>query len=307
MNQRSTTTTGILYALGAYGAWGLAPLFWKNLGSIPTREILGHRVLWAMVVFLVLLALRGRVRELQAAYGSSRYRRAFLASAALIGINWYLFIWAVNHEHILQASLGYFVNPLFNVALGMIFLKERLRPWQWVSVGLASLGVLQMAVQGDEIPWVAISLVVTFGFYGLVRKTAPADALLGSNLETSFLLPLAVGYLVFLGVRGEAAFASADGRTLAFIAATGLMTALPLLWFSNAARRLPLSTLGFFQYLAPTGQFLLAVLVYDEPFTAVELRSFVVIWIALAVFSVEMSLFQRKARRERAGRGSKTA
>ena len=300
MNERSTTTAGIGYALAAYGAWGLSPLFWKNLSSMPALEVLGHRVVWAMLVFFVLLLLRGRVRELRAAYRSPRYRRAFLVSSVLIGVNWYLYVWAVSKAYILQASLGYFISPLFSVVLGMLFLKETLRPWQWVAVALAGLGVLQLTLQADTFPWIALSLVISFGFYGLVRKTAPADALLGSNLETSFLLPPAIAYLVFLGVRGEATFTALDGTTLVFLAGTGLMTALPLLWFSNAARRLPLSTLGFFQYIAPTGQFLLAVLVYGEPFSATQLRSFVLIWIALAVFSGEAHLQQKRSRRRAA-------
>jgi len=300
MNQRSTTTAGILYALAAYGAWGLSPLFWKNLSTLPALEVLGHRVVWAMVVFFVLLLLRGRWRELLQAYRTPIYRRVFLISAVLIGVNWYLYVWAVNNEFILQASLGYFINPLFNVVLGMLFLKEKLRPWKWVAVGLAGLGVLQLTLQAETFPWIALCLVVSFGIYGLVRKTAPADALLGSNLETSFLVPLAVGYLIFLGSRGELSISSASGELWFFILGTGLMTAFPLLWFSNAARRLPLSTLGFFQYIAPTGQFLLAVLVYKEPFSAIQLRSFVLIWIALAVFSVEIHFHQKRSRRLRA-------
>ncbi len=287
MADSRTTSSGVLYALAAYVAWGLAPLFWKHLTSFPTAEVLAIRIVAAMAVFLTLLAWRGRLGELRRGYGDPRILRSFLLSGLLIGVNWYLFVYAVGTGKILQASLGYFMNPLFNVLLGMLFLGERLRRWQWAAVALASFGVLLLTLKSESFPWIALCLMASFGFYGLVRKTSPADALLGSNLETSLLAPLALGYLVWLGVQGQAHFLEAPSSQYIFLLGTGFMTALPLLWFSNAARRLPLSTLGFFQYLAPTGQFLLAVLVYGEPFTAAQLASFLCIWMALAVFAVE--------------------
>lgn len=287
MADSKSTTAGVCYALAAYGTWGVAPLFWKHLATVPAGEILAYRIVAAMAVFFLLLRWRGRTGEWLKGYRDLATLRSFALAALLIGLNWYLFVYAVATGHILQASLGYFINPLFNVVLGLVFLGERLRVWQWVAVAMAGLGVLQLAVRSESFPWIALALVVSFGFYGLVRKTSPVDALVGSNLETSLLLPFAVGFVVWLTVRGEAHILVASPGRLLLLAGTGLMTAFPLLWFSNAARRLPLSTLGFFQYLAPTGQFLLAVWVYGEPFTSLQLRSFSCIWIALVIFTIE--------------------
>lgn len=288
---------GSIYALLAYGAWGFSPVFWKQVAGVPALETLGHRVVWALIVFYLLLRWRGRAGELVVAARQPRVQRTFLLAAALIAFNWGLYVYAVYSAHIVEASLGYFINPLLNVALGMLFLGERLRPAQWLAVALAALGVVQLALGIGSLPWIALGLAGSFGLYGLVRKTAPVDALLGSNLETAILLPPALAYLGWLALRGESAATSADGRTLAFLVASGLMTALPLLWFSNAARRLPLKTLGFFQYLAPSVQLLLGVLVYGEPFTAVELRAFGCIWVALAIFTVESHVARRRDRR----------
>ncbi|MCB1035459.1 MAG: EamA family transporter RarD [Acidobacteria bacterium] len=299
MSESRVSAAGVLYAIGAYGAWGVSPLYWKLLSDLPALEILAFRVLWGMVLLFLLLRWRGRVGELVRSFQSGRLLRIFALSAFLIGINWYLYLYAVLQGHILQASLGYFINPLFNVLLGMLFLHERLRPAQWLAVGLAAVAVAQLAAQAGTFPWISLTLVLTFGIYGLVRKTAPADALLGMNLETAFLVPVAGSYVCLLAARGEARFVEADTSLLVLVAFTGVMTALPLLWFSNAARRLPLSTLGFFQYIAPTGQFLLAVFHYHEPFSALQLRSFVLIWIALAIFSFEAHRHHRRIRRLR--------
>ncbi len=294
MTESRVSAAGVLYAVAAYGAWGISPLYWKFLADLPALEVLAFRVVWGMVLLFGLLLWRRRGGEFRQALRSPRVVRTFAVSAVLIGINWYLYLYSVYSDQILQASLGYFINPLFNVVLGMVFLHERLRPAQWVAVGLAALAVARLATQTGAFPWISLTLVVSFGIYGLVRKTAPADALLGMNLETAFLVPVAAGYLFFLLARGEAAFVRAEPSLLGLLAFTGVMTALPLLWFSNAARRLPLSTLGFFQYIAPTGQFLLAVLLYREPFSAVQLQSFILIWIAVAIFSLEAHFRRRR-------------
>ncbi|MCB1054089.1 MAG: EamA family transporter RarD [Acidobacteria bacterium] len=288
---------GSVYALLAYGAWGFSPMFWKQVSGVPALETLGHRVIWALLVFFLLLRLRGRAGELPGAIRDPRTRRAFALAAGLIAFNWCLYVYAVSSSHIVESSLGYFINPLLNVALGMIFLGERLRTWQWVAVALAAAGVIQMSASGVGVPWIALGLALSFGLYGLVRKTAPVDALLGSNLETLLLLPVAVIYLGWLFATGRAGFLGADTHTRVFLVASGLMTALPLLWFSNAARRLPLKTLGFFQYLAPTCQLLLGVLVYGEPFTGVQLKSFAFIWTALVLFTAESQWHRRRTRR----------
>ena len=293
MASRSQAGIGVLYALAAYGTWGLTPLFWKQLAAVPAAEILAQRVVWAMIVFFGLLLLRGRWPELRRGFRDPKMRWVFLISASMIGINWFLYVWAVNHDQILQASLGYFVSPLFNVVLGLLFLRERLRPWQWLAVILAALGVGRLAMQAETFPWIALVLVLTFGFYALVRKTAPADALLGSNFETAYLLPLGILYLGWLGHRGEAVSLNMGWSGLPLLIGTGLITALPLLWFSNAARRLPLTTLGFFQYIAPTGQFLCAVVIYGEPFSKIQFQSFLAVWLGLLIFSLEAWAKQR--------------
>ncbi|MEM9293010.1 MAG: EamA family transporter RarD [Acidobacteriota bacterium] len=293
MSSPSESARGALYALAAYGAWGLSPLFWKQFGDVPPEELLAHRVVWAMVVFYLLLRAAGRGKQFFSAWRDRATVLAMLASSALIGCNWFLYIWSVTHEHIVEASLGYFINPLVNVVLGTIFLKERLRPLQWVAVLLAASGVLLLTVSVGRIPWIALTLAGSFGIYGLVRKTAPVDALLGSNLETSLLAPLGAGWLIWMTSSGQIQSGGSVGQW-GWLLGTGLMTALPLLWFSNAARRLPLSILGFFQYIAPTGQLLLGVLLYNEPFSAVELRSFVMIWSALALLTIETWMHSRR-------------
>jgi chloramphenicol-sensitive protein RarD len=282
---------GGLYALGAYGAWGLSPLYWRQLNDIPPLELIGHRVLWGMLLFFLLLTWRGRRGELAAALRQPRTLGLFALTALLLGTNWFLFIYSVAVGQVVEASLGYFINPLLNVVLGFLFLRERPRPVQWIAVALAAAGVTCLAVTGlgasAGVPWIGLTLAATFGLYGLVRKTAKADALLGSNLETLWMLPLAVLYVVWLTASGEAAWPHVPTTTQLWVPVTGAMTALPLLWFSNAARRLPLTTLGFFQYIAPTAQFLLAVFAFGEPFSRAELLGFVLIWIALATFAIE--------------------
>jgi chloramphenicol-sensitive protein RarD len=299
---------GGLYALAAYGTWGLSPLFWRQLEAIPPLEIIGHRVLWGMLLFFLLLSWRGRRGELAVALRRPRTLGTFALTALLLGINWFLFIYSVYIDRVVEASLGYFINPLLNVVLGFVFLRERPRPVQWLAVLLTAAGVVRLATTGtgaiEGVPWIGLTLAATFGFYGLVRKTAKADALLGSNLETLWMLPPALGYLAWLTASGQDAWNQAPASTLVWVPLTGFMTAFPLLCFSNAARRLPLTTLGFFQYIAPTCQFLLAVFAFGEPFTRAELVGFVLIWIALAVFAVESSMIRRVRTRPRGKKGA---
>lgn len=293
-------TTGSLFALAAYGAWGFSPLFWRLLGDFAPLEQLGWRVTFAMAIFLTFLGLQGRFGQLRAALGDRRMLRAFSVSALLIGTNWFLYVYSVDRERVLEASLGYFINPLLNVVLGMLFLGERLRRWQWVAVALAAVGVAIMTLGAGTFPWIALALAGSFGLYGLVRKVAPAGPLLGSNVETLLLLPLSLGVVIWMLARGESSAPGSDAGTWALLAATGAITAVPLLCFSAAARRLPLSTLGFFQYIAPTGQFLLAVMVFREPFSRNTLVAFLCIWAALVVFTLEGQLARRRRRAEAA-------
>ena len=286
---------GAVYALLAYGAWGLSPIFWKELTHLPVELVLAQRVIWAALVFYLLLRWTGGARGLGKAM-VSRSALILFATAVLLVANWFIYLLAVNTDRILDASLGYFINPLLNVVLGMLVLGERLRPGQWAAVALALAGVLRLATSADRFPWIALALAGSFGLYGLLRKTAPQNALLGSNIETGFMIPFALTFLLMPSAGGEAIRGLAPVDWLLLIG-TGLQTALPLLWFSSAARLLPLSTLGFFQFIAPSLQFLLAVFWFGEPFDAVKLQSFGLIWTALAVFSLEADRNRRRLAR----------
>lgn len=278
---------GYGYGIAAYAAWGVIPIFWKYLSHVPVTELIGHRVIWAFVTFAALLWLRGRAGEITPALRHRRTLAAIALSGALLAANWLTFVHAVSTDRVLHVSLGYFINPLVSVLLGMVVLGERLRTAQWLALALAAAGVLQFAVQADGLPWISLVLAGTFGFYGLVRKTVQVDALPGSTIETCLLLPAALGYLALLHAQGQGHMFRGDAATHLLLLATGLITALPLLWFTNAARRLPLAAVGFLQYLAPSLQFVLAVALFDEVFTPVHLRGFLCIWAGLALFSFD--------------------
>lgn len=278
---------GLAYGVAAYALWGVIPLYWKYLDHIDPVEILAHRAIWGLGCFVVLAAI---TRELPAIRSALRDRRAvgtMVVSAALLAINWGTFIAAVNTGHLLDASLGYFINPLVSVALGMVFLRERLRRLQVIAIALAAIGVAVITWQAGRPPWIALVLALTFGGYGLVRKVAKLPTLVGSAIETLVMLPFA---LVFLAALGGGALRDSDLADVGLLVSTGVITAVPLLLFTAAARRLPLSTVGFLQYLAPTGQFLLAVLAFGEPFAVARLAAFTFIWVGLAVFSVDLWL-----------------
>jgi chloramphenicol-sensitive protein RarD len=293
-----TTAAGFGYALLAYGSWGLFPLFWKLLEHIPSLELVAHRVVWSCAAYLVLVLALRRGGELRRALVSGQALRVIVPSALFIATNWLVFIYAVSTDRILHASLGYFLNPLVSIVLGMIFLRERLRAAQWLAVGLACAGVAFMASLAEGIPWMGLVLAITFGGYGLLRKVAPVDGLVGATMESVLLVPVGGVYLAMLAVEGTGAMGHLGTRFDLLLVSAGIITAAPLVWFANAARRLPLRTLGFMQYLSPTGQFALAVLVYGEELTDVHLRGFGCIWAAVAVFSVEGWWASR--RRERA-------
>jgi chloramphenicol-sensitive protein RarD len=281
------TSAGVLYALGAYGIWGISPVYWKALEVVPATHLLAHRVLWSMLVGLLLLLLTQRASELRTALRSRRHVLPMLASAALIGINWLTFIWAVVTDRVLETSLGYYINPLINVLFGMIFLGERLRPWQIAAVLLAAVGVLQMAFSLGKLPWISLVLAVTFALYGLVRKVAPVMPVVGFTLETTLLAPMSGAYLLFAHGSGSDALWDASGGVKLLVAGTGLLTAVPLLCFNSAARRLRLSTLGLLQYIAPSLAFLLAVAFYGESFTRVHAITFASVWLALAIYTLD--------------------
>jgi len=273
---------GAVYALIAFVMWGLFPVYWKGLGGVPALEILSHRMAWSLV-FVVFLLLLKKSRLITALRRNPRHAAVFLLTASLLSVNWGLYIWAVQTNRVVDASLGYFINPLVNIVLGVVFLRERLRPVHWVAVGLAASGVLYLAAQQAGLPWIALALAFTFGVYGL-RKTAPLNSLEGLAVETALLLPLALGYLVFLEIHGTAAFGHAGLWTTLLLAMAGPVTALPLLFFAAGARRIPYSQLAFVQYLSPTLQFLLGALVYHEPLSVVRLTGFSLVWLATGLY-----------------------
>jgi chloramphenicol-sensitive protein RarD len=282
----SPQAAGLAYAVAAYGLWGFMPVYIKAVGAAPVLEVLCHRVVWALVLLLGLSTAQGQLRAVRAGLRPGRTLSILAASSVLIAVNWLVYIWAVVHGRTVEASLGYYVNPLVNVLLGVAVFGERLEPPVKVAVGIAAAGALWLTVLGGQVPWVAALLATSFGLYGLMRKLAPMGALIGLTIETALLAPVAGGALAFLAATGRSAFLAGDSRLAGLLLLAGPVTAVPLLCFAGAARRLPLSTLGFVQYLSPTLQFLLAVLVYREPFDRTRAVAFVFIWTAVAVFAV---------------------
>jgi chloramphenicol-sensitive protein RarD len=279
---------GLFLGIAAYAAWGVVPLYWRELTGVDPLEILACRALFGLITFAALVAIMGQTREVAAVLRNRRAVAVLAVAAALLALNWGLFIHATLNKHLLQASLGYFINPLLSVALGVIFLRERLRRLQLLAIVLAAVGVVWLAL-GAGPPWIALTLASSFALYGLLRKTAPAPALAGSTIETAMMAPAALAYLLYIaGDASRGAFAHAGTATHLLLAGTGLVTALPLLWFTAAARRLPLAVVGFLQYLAPTGQFILAVTVQGESLAARKLLAFAFIWTALAIFSIDL-------------------
>ena len=274
---------GILYALGAYLSWGLFPLYFRQIATIPALQVVAHRTIWSLAFVAVVLVATGHLKWLRDV--SAATWRRFALSALLIAINWLTYVWAVGHGHVLDASLGYFINPLVNVALGFAVLHERPRPVQWLAVGLAAFGVVWLTVAAGRLPWVALVLAASFGLYGLMRKTAALGAIEGLALETLILAPLALGGMAWWSQDG-----SLTGQTAvdwAWLIGTGPVTAGALLLFAAGARRIPLATLGLVQYVSPSLQFLLGVFLFREPMDASRLVAFGFIWSALAVYSAE--------------------
>jgi chloramphenicol-sensitive protein RarD len=302
MSSSRSPRAGLAYALGAYLAWGVVPSYFKLLAHVPPLVVLAHRVVWSVVFLTLLLMLQRKWGEVRDALRDRRTLALLGASTVMIAVNWYVFIWAVGNGRVLHASLGYFINPLVNVLLGVIVLRERLRPGQVAGLMLAAAGVGVMTVSTGGVPWVALSLAFSFGFYALFRKTAHVAPLAGLSVETALLLPLAL--LVVAGVTparilpdGVPHVSSGTGFLLA---AAGVVTAVPLLMFAAGAKRLRLSTLGFLQYVAPTCQFMLAVFAYHEPFRREQLLSFAFIWAGLIAYTLETVLFLQGARKQRA-------
>jgi chloramphenicol-sensitive protein RarD len=291
---------GIFYAAGAFVLWGLLPIFWKALHHVPALEILAHRMVWSLMFVLVLLAVQGHWRWLGAVFRNGRVLLTFMTTALLLSVNWFIYIWGVNAGYIVETSLGYFINPLVNVLLGTLFLKERLRLWQGVAIGVAVLGVLYLTLRYGSPPWIALTLAGSFGVYGLLRKTAALNSLEGLTLETLLFFPPALAYLLYAEFMGQAAFVHADTTTNLLLVIAGIATALPLLLFAAAARRVTLTLMGVLQYIAPTMQLLLGVLLYGESLTSDRLIGFCLIWLALLIYTLEGVVRTGRAARLRA-------
>jgi chloramphenicol-sensitive protein RarD len=297
---------GILYAVFSYLLWGLLPIYWKLLGNVQADEILANRVIWSFVFMLILIIATGKwslfIETIKSFKENKKLFWALVIASILISCNWYIYIWAVNHGHIVQTSLGYYINPLVSVLLGIIFLKERLSKAQSLSFLLAAAGVLILSLSYHQFPWVALLLALTFGFYGLAKKLIKVDSAIGLALETMVVTPIALIYVLGLFMQGQQSFLTVSYTTDFLLIGAGAATAVPLLYFAKGAQIIPLSMLGFVQYISPTITLILGVFVYGEEFTKVHLLSFLCIWTALTLYSLSSSKFLKNLETKRRGK-----
>ena len=286
----STEKSGVLWAIGSYLIWGIMPVYWKSLEHVASAEILTSRIVWAFILTLavVLLMKNGQhlKEDIKTLWGSQKDFWALFAASALVSTNWFVYIWAVNHNYIVQTSLGYYINPLISVLLGIFFLKEKLSRAQQLAFLLAATGVIILTVSYGKFPWLAFTLAVTFAVYGLIKKQIKLDALRGLTIETLFIAPFAVIYYIWLFTKGNAVFLSSDIKTDILLILTGAATALPLIMYAKGVQRIPLYMAGFLQYIAPTMMLFLGVIIYKETFGKIDLLSFAFIWSALLLFTV---------------------
>ena len=278
--------TGILYALATYLLWAVLPIYWKQLHHVSAAQLIGHRIIWVFLMLLLVILVTGQWKTFREKLDAKTLKAHSLA-ALLLGTNWLIYVWAVNNGFIVESSLGYFINPLFSVLMGMIFLKEKLRPVQWIPLALATLGVLYLTFAYGRLPWIALGLALTFGFYGLLKKQSSLGSLYGLTLETGIIFIPALAYLIYTTSTGEGAFLVVDAKTDLLLLGAGLTTAVPLLLFAKAVQRIPLTMIGLMQYIAPTGQFLIGILLYKEAFSSSQAIGFGLIWIALLFFWME--------------------
>jgi chloramphenicol-sensitive protein RarD len=302
LNPRREAFSGVICGTSAFLIWGLSPLFWKVLAGVPAFELLMHRVVWSFLFLAVLLIVQGRWDQFSAAVTHRKTLLVLFVTTLFVSCNWFLYIWSVNNGYVLQASLGYYINPLVNVVLGVIVLRERLRPLQLLAVMLAGVGVVYLTVSYGVFPWISLTLALTFGVYGLLRKVSPVGSLEGLCVETLIISVPALVYLVAIDIDGSGAFMSISIKTDIFLAGTALLTGLPLLLFNLGAKRLNLSTVGFLQYLAPSTMFVLAIFVFHEPISKAQIVSFGFVWAALGIYSTDTALHY--GRSETAGKAS---
>lgn len=280
-----SSTQGMLYALTAFLIWGVAPLYFKHIGFVPADEIVTHRIIWSCLFLIALVFWTKTGKAVIDVCRQPKYLAWLTLTAVLIAGNWLLFIWAINHDHMLESSLGYFINPLLNILLGMMFLNETLRRWQWFAVALAASGVILQIIMLGVFPWIALTLAGSFACYGLLRKKMPVDALTGLLIETLVLTPVALGYLLFFAHSQTSNLMTNPLSLNLWLFAAGIITTVPLLCFTAGAKRLRLSTIGFFQYLGPSLMFIFAITLYNEPIVWQKWLTFGLIWTALAIFS----------------------
>jgi len=278
---------GIWLGIGAYAIWGVFPIYWKWLQQVPALQLLSHRIVWSFITLLITIFLLHQWKSFRSAALKRDVLRIYLLAAILIGFNWGLYVWAVNAGFILEASLGYFINPLLNVLVGVIILHERLRPLQWVAIGLAAVGVLYLTIIYGSLPWIALGLAFSFSFYGFVKKKAPLGSLFGLTIETGALFIPALLYLVGSDFRGTGAFLHEGLRADLLMVGAGLVTTVPLLMFSSAARRIPFSWVGILQYISPTLQFLIGAFIYKEALSPARFLGYCIVWIALLTIGVD--------------------
>jgi chloramphenicol-sensitive protein RarD len=288
---RSESVSGVIYAGSAFLIWGLGPIYWKALGAVPPLEIILHRMVWSFIFLLILIVTGRRWHEFLNALKDFRILLTLFSTAVVLGLNWWLYIWAINNNYVLQGSLGYYINPLVNVVFGVIFLRERLRPAQILAVLLAGVGVVYLTSSYGAFPWIAVALASSFGLYGLIRKVAPVGPLVGLSIETMLLTPPAAAYLISLEAKGSASFLHGSISIDLLLLGTSVLTAVPLIFFISGARLIKLSTVGLLQYIAPTGIFLLGVFYYHEPFSMVQVWTFILIWTALAIYSTDSVIY----------------
>jgi chloramphenicol-sensitive protein RarD len=284
---------GIISATIAYFLWGIFPIYFKAIQVVPAIQILGHRIIWSFI-FVMLILWGTHQFKVWRGLLSRRILLIYTVAAVLLAVNWLVYVWSVNAGYVVEASLGYFINPLVSVLMGVIFLREKLRPLQWVPVGIAAAGVIYLTATLGSPPWIALTLAFSFGSYGLVKKMAPLDSLFGLSLETAILFVPALGYLLFCEMQGSGAFGHVGGWVSILLALAGVISAIPLLLFATGLRSAPLSTIGLLQYITPTLQFLVGVLIFGESFTLTRLVGFGLVWVALIFFTIESLLAQRK-------------
>ena len=288
------TKQGLLFALGAFSIWGLNPVYFKWLKHVNVYEIVASRILWMAVLLLIMLVVTKRTANLKPFITDKRMVGMMFFTALMVTINWIVFVWAVTHDQVLSASMGYFINPLFNVLLGMLFLRERLRPGQAISVAIAATGVIYMIIQHGRLPWVAIILPISFGTYGFLRKKIPIDSFNGLVLEMLALTPIALGYLMYMHTQSALSFTQEGLSTKGLLMGSGLVSLVPLMMFTAGVRRIPYSTVGIIQYTAPTMTFLLSIFLFKEELDKVQLVAFIFIWISLVVFTIEGVVYNRR-------------